>query len=400
MHAWRLCAAGAPNDNFAAGPRAAVGAGGVTPGLGLPRRGWRDTHAEPMLRPISLLFGCAVFLACELAWGQGQRPTCEGGVYAAWTFHAGAPVSEPVALSADGTIAVSTHEGYVHALTSEGALAWSYTVDAGVVSGVQRAGSNRFMVASYAKSVYSIRSNGEPHWVFRAKYRPERTAVFEERGVFFFSSGRSLFALSSRAGMLWGAGLGARVRSRLHVDREGAVWMLTTDGRVHRLRTPYFHQSWELTDASSAQLVGVLEDGALLVDAGELRWLGPEGTPRWATAGVASAAVARPSERSAWVVTQDERGRLTWLTGRTGKASGEHRVSDASGSLIGVAADRAILSDGSGRVELVDRRGRRGACRVGHAAALSPAFDRKRGQVVVATGDGKVMGIRFEEAPR
>jgi hypothetical protein len=236
--------------------------------------------------------------------------------------------------------------------------------------------------------------------VFRAKYRPERTAVFDERGVFFFTSGRSLFALSSRAGMLWGTGLGAKVRSRLHVDSEGAVWMLTTNGRVHRLRTPYFHESWELDDATAAQLVGVLEDGALLVDSGQLRWLDPKGKTRWSKSGVVSAAVARPREKANWVVTQDNRGQLVWLDARTGKAQAETVRVNAPSKLIGVAGDRAILSDGSGRVQIVDRRGRQGACRVGGAPALGPAYDRKRDQVVVATGDGNLMGIRFAEAWR
>jgi hypothetical protein len=356
-----------------------------------------------MLR-FALIIVVAIAVSCGAlprAWAQQSQPTCEGSMFEAWQFHAGAPISEPVAVASNGTVAVATHEGYIHAIAADGAFLWSYTVEGGLVSGVHdirrgESGSNeRFVAASYSGRIYSLYVNGRPHWVYQSKYRPERSAVFAGKGLFFFTNGRSMYALSSRAGLLWGAGLGAAVRSRLYVDTAGAVWMLTANRRIHRLRTPYFHDSWELA-SDEAQLIGTLGDGALVVDGESVRLLNPKGKSRWERDGVLAAALPRPASPKDLVAVLTNRRKLVWLDPKHGRPRGKPVAVEADWKLIGAAGQRALLRDELGRLWAVERMGARSYCRLGSAPVLPPAFDRQRTQLVVATGDGRVVGLRFE----
>jgi outer membrane protein assembly factor BamB len=91
-----------------------------------------------------------------LAERPGPRPL--------WTFHAGAPLSGPPAVGADGSLAVGTLDGYVHALGPDGAFRFSYTVAGRVAGSPVVLGDGLVLAAATSRRLYAIRADGSLAW--------------------------------------------------------------------------------------------------------------------------------------------------------------------------------------------------------------------------------------------
>ena len=174
-------------------------------------------------------------------------------------FRTASPVSSPLAVDPGGQIYIATHEGYLHALGPDGRFLWSYTVNGALLHGVVADGDKGALLASSKGLVYSLRQDGVARWVFQLPVTPEGPLRIDERRAAHFLAGSYLYAVSSRAGVLWRAGFAAAPSGNdFYEALSGETWLTTADGALHAVRTPARRQQWALgKDFSAAVLLAV-----------------------------------------------------------------------------------------------------------------------------------------------
>jgi outer membrane protein assembly factor BamB len=120
-----------------------------------------------------------------------------------WSFHAGAPLSGPPALGADGSFAIGTVDGYVHALRPDGVFRYSYTVDGRVVFSPVVLGDGLVLAASNRNRLYAIRPDGSLAWestVAGGVLSP--LAVDSQERVWLRTGSGTAIAMSRRGGVV------------------------------------------------------------------------------------------------------------------------------------------------------------------------------------------------------
>jgi outer membrane protein assembly factor BamB len=120
-----------------------------------------------------------------------------------WSFHAGAPLSGPPGLGADGTFAIGTVDGYVHALRPDGVFRYSYTVDGRVVFSPVVLADGLVLAASDQNRLYAIRPDGSLAWestVAGGVLSP--LAVDSQERVWLRTGSGTAIAMSRRGGVV------------------------------------------------------------------------------------------------------------------------------------------------------------------------------------------------------
>ncbi len=342
--------------------------------------------------------GSGGLLLASNGWARASGRVCAPGLFRRWRFHGGAPLSFGAVVCASGTVAVATHEGYLHALAPDGAFLWSYTVDGALLTGVHLAAADRFVAATSTGKIYSLESDGRPHWVFTAPAVPELVGVDPGKGVLFFTRGRGLYAVSSRAGLLWSLNLRARPVSNLSVDAEGRAWVVTADSKLHRIQTPYFSETFALEfDAREPRLVGFCRAGTLLHVGERLLCLGADGGVRWQRAGVVAAAAVRGGQQVLLALG----GELEWVEAASARRASRLALPASSSEVrwsgMTAAKDWVFATSDDGQLLVADRAGKTAQCRLDGGRLFAPVFDAARSQVIVSAGSGMVCAVSLRE---
>jgi hypothetical protein len=127
-------------------------------------------------------------------------------------------------LSGAGQIIVASTEGYVHALSRKGALLWSYTTLGGIVGAPAVDAQGRVYVATFARQLYAIKSNGVSAWTTRTPIQVASSLRWNPEGVLsFVAADGLLWGISSRAAVLFRRELSASERALLQGRRSAAV---------------------------------------------------------------------------------------------------------------------------------------------------------------------------------
>jgi hypothetical protein len=120
-----------------------------------------------------------------------------------WSFHAGAPLSGPPGLGADGSLVIGTVDGYVHVLRPDGVFRYSYTVDGRVVFSPVILGDGLVLVASDRNRLFAIRPDGSLAWestVAGGVLSP--LAVDSQERVWLRTGSGTAIAMSRRGGVV------------------------------------------------------------------------------------------------------------------------------------------------------------------------------------------------------
>jgi outer membrane protein assembly factor BamB len=314
----------------------------------------------------------------------------------AWRFHAGAPLDIPPAVTADGSVVVTTSDGYVDFLRPDGTLRWSYTVD-GAVAGAVAVGRRSLVVGTSAGQLVSLSFDGMARWAIRTPAAITTRIQPERQGLVFFGvrSGRVYGALSSGAAISFD--VGGQVSSGPLRLGSGGLALGTSAGRLVFFDRTGIKRARTVADTA---LVGLLRsEGSMLyvLSATSLFAVDPAGQTLWTRHGVSAAAIAG----AAVVALKDDGHELEWLdhTGRTLR-----RVS------LGEQASQApaLGPDGLLYVPRVDGRldglSTEGVIRtsfeVCRAPLLRPVVDSVRARLIVAGGDGTVAAVRLGPEPK
>jgi outer membrane protein assembly factor BamB len=340
------------------------------------------------LRAIAAL---AVAGAASPAAARSLRPTDSDRLAGVeWRFHAGTPVFAPPAVTADGTIFVGTAEGSVQAVSPEGVLRWSYTLE-GAVLWAPLVDSGRVYVATSAQRIYSFTKGGELGWQLRPPSHVATSLALAPWGFVYGGTDGAVWAVSPRAAPLWHVELRQNVSAGpVLVGRRLVVGGVLGD--------VFFYEG--AMRRFVARLGGALRgdpvlfhDGSVAVLAGTtLYGLDSHAKIRWHRDGIGWIA---PSDTGLLAV--DARGDLVYLA-EDGGLSAEVPL-ETSVSAPPVAAPRGfvLVPSDSGDLLVVDRSGVVRSVPVAHSPLREPVLDNSRGRIVVAAGGGTVAAVRLED---
>jgi hypothetical protein len=124
--------------------------------------------------------------------------------HSAWQFQTAAPISGAPAVTDEGSVYVTSVDGFVHALTPTGQFRWSRGLT-GVPMGApanDRAG--HIYVATSARRIYAVHSDGSLKWMYPTTTRVATAPIWADSGSLYFAGrDRQVYALASWGGPLW-----------------------------------------------------------------------------------------------------------------------------------------------------------------------------------------------------
>lgn len=336
----------------------------------------------------SLLQGIVALLLPTAA--QASAP-CTPGLTEGFRFHASAPIVE-ARVSPKGNVALTSLDGYVHALGPNGRFAWSYTLDSapGAVD-IDRDG--RVYALSSKGILHVLRPNGERTWggQLPSGMNPTGQVVHSERGWVFVPSNLNVYAFSDGSGLSWRAFIGGTVVSGPVLGPDGDVWVIAENGEVHRVRTPSQRSKFALPSSDGAQLVAVTRDEVFIVNADGLSAYAISDASKrtaslkWAVPGVeqvtADVRVIRSGSKWVWLDTE-------------GQPIGERELELEVSAQPAHVAGRVYAPGANGRLYVFGRQGRVEWCQVAHAPLLVPQVDTTGG-ALVASGDGWLVSVQL-----
>ncbi len=161
-----------------------------------------------------------------------RRPRPLGEAFA---FHAGTALSVPLGVGRDGSVAVGTIDGYLHALRPDGGFRWSYTLNARVSSRPVVLDDGSVLVASAANQLFLLRADGTLAWQ-RALPRPASALVADPAyHLHFLSVDGALLTMSPRGGVVGFARPGRGPKLGPVAFEPGQAFVADPSGVVSRL---------------------------------------------------------------------------------------------------------------------------------------------------------------------
>lgn len=286
-------------------------------------------------------------------------------------------------MAPDGSVYLPTVEGTIHSLTSEGAFRWSYTLSHPALGAVAFDTLGRPIVAARTKKLYALETDGTLSWLYRSLVTPVVDAAVDPRGFSYLVGQEHLFAVSSRAGVLWyreldGAPLFAPV---LH---EQTAFIALSNGLL-RIRS--FSDFKKISPLVAEAPVQANSLGPLVLAQSRLHALDFEGTERWSTSDVQAFALSK-SQIAA--LTSSE---AVWLEAEHGTVQARLPLQlDASAPPLLIDATTLAIPTTDGELAVVTKEGQVSRASVAGSALIGVV--RLAGtRVVVTAGSGRVCAL-------
>ncbi len=358
-----------------AGSEASSQASAAAPALGGL---WRDAGAEPVSPEVR----------------RGARSL--GAPPLKWRFRASAPSSGPAAVGPDGSVYLSTVEGYVHAVDRSGRFQWSYTVSGMPVGGPHVGPDGTVYVATASKRLYALTPQGRLGWARKVGSRPASELFVLSGGCRGDGAGSGV-AFGSTNGRVYCLGAAGRTGWNRYVGQvealavgEGGLLGVATRGRkLVWIRGGRLASA--LLPAPPAQGgVGALESTWLVAAQGELlAYARGRRQARWR----AQARWFGVDEESGEVVVE-RAGELVWLNASDGRLLGGLALPEPlSEAPVGVGQGVVLAPLVSGSLFVAQRDTLRSAVlALGHSPLRRPTLGRGA-LAAVASGGGELFQI-------
>jgi hypothetical protein len=324
----------------------------------------------------------AAFLVSGLAAGSARAS--KPGPRPLWAFHAGAPLSGPPAVGKDGSLAVGTLDGYVHALGADGAFRFSYTVQGRVVGSPIVLGDGLVVAASTTNRLYAIRSDGSLAWsaVIGGGAAAPLARDVDERVWIRTGSGTAI-AYSRRGGVVGFAKLARTMTLGPAALARGGVLVASPGGELGLIGDYGKFRRGTLSGALTG--VWANESGFLALGGGMLRELDVLLGVVWAVEGIDELLCSTP-------VVVRAGGEIRWLSG-TGAVVARVASPSALTPPSACAASSLFAVDASGGVVQVRTNGE--LTRFDRAGgALVGLVPSRPGALVAAYQDGRVVALK------
>lgn len=315
------------------------------------------------------------------------RPDRVSVLSAVWRFHTGSTVHAAPALGPDGTVYVGTGDGLLEAVTADGALAWSYTLEGSVAQSPVLDAEGHVIIATMAERLYAFSRSGGLSWQVRTPTRVVTgLSVSPAWGILFGGLDGALWAYSSHATPAFHVPIGTAIRGA-PAPSGHRIWVGTQEGLV--LLDGAVKRGKIGLDAPVESLCAALADGSAVVISGEtLSVIAPDGTVRFRRPDVAWA-----TTDARGVIAVEPHGRLLRL-GADGTVleSWAMPVRPSAPPAVG-ASGRIYVSGQSGNVAITVATGKVDVIRVASSALHRPVVDPLHHRVIIAAGEGTITAL-------
>ncbi len=323
---------------------------------------------------LALTAGCFCAENCPAA-PDGPRPL--------WSFHAGAPLSGPPGVGADGSLAIGTVDGYVHALHPDGVFRYSYTVAGRVVASPVVLDDGLVLAASDKNRLYAIKPDGSLAWdtiVAGGVISP--LAVDSSGRVWLRTGSGTAIAISRRGGVVGFAKIGRAMTLGPAPLEGGGVAVAGSDelgliGEFGKFRR----------QSVASGLTGLLAvgQGFVALRPGSLTRFGADLGAAWTRDAVDAVLCASP------LVTL-EAGTVRWLD-TDGRVLGDAKARGVVAGPSACTPSSVFALDGATNLVQIRKNGER--LRVDTASGTIVGLAASRaGALVAAYQDGRVVALK------
>jgi outer membrane protein assembly factor BamB len=306
-----------------------------------------------------------------------------------WRFHAGAPLNGGPGVAPNGDVYVGTVDGYVHALSPDGAFRWSYTVSGGILGApIVEPLSGRVHVATTARRIYALQPRGTLWWRHGSRASIVTPLSLAGEGTLIFGGGdRRIWAVSSRAVSRWRAAVPGPIAAGPTAGSDGhQAVVVSAEGTVSWVRGAWSRWDRALGGAPSGEPL-LLEDGRVYAVVNrQLYALGDRGKVAWKRPEV-ERVVLGPDGRL--IVSFDRR---LSILGAEGAVERDYALPVRVNADVLAVDSRLFVPGEDGSLVVLGADGVLGRIAVARAALHAPKAARD--VIVVAAGDGTVVGIR------
>jgi len=366
-----------------------------------------------LLAALALGWAQDAVAAGGVASGASRRGASSGGCEAlglpaspaAWSFDVGSALraTPTVTAGAGGTILLSASEGYVHALSADGRLLWSYTLRGSPLGGVAVDARGRLYAGTRDRQLLALRATGDADWETTLPWAPSSGLVSDGERLYFGIGRGMLQAWSRWATPLFTVDLGAAPaleplavgQERLLVATQGGELRLLQRAWT-RWRRPIAGAAWALSAASEERALLLTSEAAELVELKD-----GQSVAHWAQLVAAGSAQTRGGATAS--VGLDAQGRLHWLDAElstrpvveSGRAWLTSERCRPVPQLVAFGTRRVVLTCEQGLALLLDEGGQPTQCWDLQGGAPWPArLGPGAGQLLLATRGGRLWSVQ------
>ena len=141
-----------------------------------------------------------------------------------WRYKSDSGALASPAIGADGTIYVGSTHNALFALYPNGEQKWRYDTAAAVNASPSVAHDQTVYFGDVGGQLYAINPNGELNWYYDTVYKIKSAPTIAADGTLYVSSGRYLYKLSSRGELLWRYYTGSTTGSPI-LAKDGDVYV-------------------------------------------------------------------------------------------------------------------------------------------------------------------------------
>lgn len=282
---------------------------------------------------------------------------------------------------------VGTGDGLLEAVTADGSLAWSYTLEGPVAESPVLDSEGHVIVATMAERLYAFTHAGVLSWQVRT---PTRVAtglsVSPAWGILFGGSDGALWAYSSHATPSFHVPLSVALHGA-PAPSGHRIWVGTQDGLV-LLEGATKRGKIALGGAVECLSAALSDGSAVAVAGGALSVIAPDGTVRFRRPDVAWA-----TSRGRGVIAVEPHGRLLRLDADGAVLESWLLPVRPSAPPVVDDSGRIYVSGQSGNLAIAMATGTADLVRVASSALHRPIVDTAHHRVIVAAGEGTLTAL-------
>ena len=205
-----------------------------------------------------------------------------------WWYETGLMIWSTPAIAEDGTIYITSYDGYLHALYSNnGTLKWKKSGSGSLSSSpaIGEDGTIYFgaMGPYEIGRIWAVNPNGTEKWHYDTGYWITSDPAIGDNGTIYIGSGDSgLYAMYPNGTLRWQFETGDYVKGHPSIAEDGTIYIPSMDDNLYALY-PNGTLKWEVnTDYGAISSAAIGEDGTVYISTTELYAIYPNnGTVRW-----------------------------------------------------------------------------------------------------------------------
>ena len=200
-----------------------------------------------------------------------------------WTFSINSEIKSSPAIADDGTIYLGARDRKFYAVTPQGTLKWTFPTGAWVDSSPAIGADGTVYFGSWDTNFYALNPDGSKRWVFPAgNIIVSSPAIAADGTIYFGSEDRKFYALNPDGKLRWSFTTGAPIISSPAINSAGVIYFTSTDGNLYALR-PDGSELWRLHIGGSSESSPVLDEGGNIYVMVEACWYSytGDGKKRW-----------------------------------------------------------------------------------------------------------------------